>query len=81
MSKRYPLCLNDAHRSPAACWSTRTLGYRITSNIELQLNATNIFGQEICRHDRLQRLRPQRDAQTLLVGAPQQFFATIKAGF
>ncbi len=58
-----------------------TLGYHITDKIELQLNASNLFDKKYVGTINSNGNGNQGDNQTLLVGAPQQFFATIKAGF
>lgn len=58
-----------------------TLGYRLTDKIEVQLNASNLFDKKYIGTINSNGNGNQGDNQTLLVGAPQQFFATIKAGF
>ena len=58
-----------------------TLGYRITDRIEIQLNASNLFDKDYVGAINSNGNGNQGDNQTLLVAAPRQVFATIKAGF
>ncbi|HEX7741443.1 MAG TPA: hypothetical protein VF442_03245, partial [Sphingobium sp.] len=58
-----------------------TIGYRFTDRLELQLNATNLLGKRYVGTIGSGGFVNSGDSQTLLVGAPSQFFATIKAGF
>ncbi len=66
-----------------------TIGYRFTElgfakELVLQLDATNLTDKEyfstIDSNGFVER-DPNGTAQTLLRGAPQQFFATLKVGF
>lgn len=84
MSKRYFNYLND--RSVAArVLVDATLGYRfdagLRSPIELQLNATNLLDKGYVATIGSNGFGNSGDNQTLLAGAPQQFFATVKVGF
>lgn len=58
-----------------------TLGYRVSEKVEIQLNASNLFDKKYVGTINSNGNGNQGDNQTLLVGAPQQFFATLKAGF
>lgn len=62
-----------------------TLGYKLDVGarlpIELQLNATNIFDKRYVSTIGSNGFGNSGDNQTLLAGAPQQFFVTLKAGF
>lgn len=83
MSKRYYSYTNDASVASRVIFDA-SIGYRVTENIELQINATNIFDKKYVGtigSGGFVNSDASGTAQTLLVGAPQQFFATIKAGF
>lgn len=58
-----------------------TIGYRITDTIEVQINATNLFDEAYVGTIGSNGFGNRGDNQTLLAGAPQQFFATLKVGF
>jgi iron complex outermembrane recepter protein len=58
-----------------------TIGYRITDQIEVQLNATNLFDEAYVGTIGSNGFGNRDDNQTLLAGAPQQFFGTVKFGF
>ncbi len=58
-----------------------TIGYRFTDTIELQVNATNLFDEDYVGTIGSNGFGNRGDNQTLLAGAPQQFFATLKVGF
>lgn len=58
-----------------------TIGYRVTDNIEVQLNATNLFDEDYVGTIGSNGFGNRGDSQTLLIGAPQQFFGTIKVNF
>lgn len=58
-----------------------TLGYRISDNIEVQLNATNLFDEAYVGTIGSNGFGNRGDNQTLLAGAPQQFFATLKFNY
>jgi len=80
MSKRYFTYTND-RSVPARTIVDATLGYRLTDKIELQLNASNLFDTQYIGTINSGGTGNSGDRQTLLVGAPQQFFATLKVGF
>jgi iron complex outermembrane receptor protein len=80
MSKRYFNYLNNAS-VPGRLLADAALGYRITDKIEVQLNASNIFDKKYVGTINSAGTGNSGDRQTLLVGAPQQFFVTLKAGF
>jgi iron complex outermembrane receptor protein len=84
MSKRYFTYLND-RSVPSRLLVDATLGYRFDAGwrqpIELQLNATNLFDKKYVSTIGSNGFGNSGDNQTLLAGAPQQFFATVKVGF
>ena len=84
MSKRYFTYLND-QSVPSRVIVDATLGYRfdvgMRAPIELQLNATNLLDKEYVATIGSNGFGNSGDNQTLLAGAPQQFFATVKVGF
>ena len=80
MSKRFFTYTND-QSVPARTIVDATLGYRLTDQIEVQLNASNLFDQQYISTINSGGTGNSGDRQTLLVGAPQQFFATLKVGF
>lgn len=84
MSKRYFNYLNDRSVSSRVLFDA-TLGYRfdvgMRSPIELQLNATNLLDKKYVATIGSNGFGNSGDNQTLLAGAPQQFFATVKVGF
>jgi iron complex outermembrane receptor protein len=84
MSKRYFTYLND-QSVPARMLVDATLGYRFDAGmrvpLELQLNATNLLDKEYVSTIGSNGFGNSGDNQTLLAGAPQQFFVTLKAGF
>ena len=84
MSKRYFNYLNDRSVSSRVLFDA-TLGYRfdagLRSPIELQLNATNLLDKKYVATIGSNGFGNSGDNQTLLAGAPQQFFATVKVGF
>ncbi|MBZ9647458.1 TonB-dependent receptor [Sphingobium sp. 3R8] len=80
MSRRYYSYTNDVS-VPGRLIVDASLGYRFTDKIELQLNATNLFDKKYVGTIGSGGFGNSGDAQTLLVGAPQQFFITAKAGF
>ncbi|MEY4952899.1 MAG: hypothetical protein RL299_1323, partial [Pseudomonadota bacterium] len=80
MSKRFFTYTND--RSVAGrVIIDASIGYRISDNIEVQLNATNLLDEQYLGTINSGGTGNSGDRQTLLVGAPQQFFATLKVGF
>ena len=80
MSRRYYSYTNDAS-VPGRLIVDASLGYRFTDKVEVQLNATNLFDKRYVGTIGSGGFGNSGDAQTLLVGAPQQFFATLKADF
>lgn len=80
MSRRYYTYTND-QSVPGRVIVDATVGYRFTDKLELQLNATNLLDKHYVGTIGSGGFGNSGDAQTLLVGAPAQFFATIKAGF
>jgi iron complex outermembrane receptor protein len=84
MSKRFFTYTNDQSVGSRVLVDA-TLGYRFDMGwrapIELQLNATNLFDKEYVSTIGSNGFGNSGDNQTLLAGAPQQFFATVKVGF
>ena len=80
MSKRYFTYTNDQSVPGRAIVDT-SIGYRLTEKIEVQLNATNLLDQQYIGTINSGGTGNSGDRQTLLVGAPQQFFVTLKFGF
>lgn len=80
MSKRFYSYTNDAS-VPSRVIVDASIGYRLTDKIEVQLNASNLFDKKYVSTIGSGGFGNSGDAQTLLIGAPQQFFATLKAGF
>ena len=80
MSKRYFTYTND-QSVPARTIVDASIGSRLSDKIELQLNATNLLDVQYLGTINSGGTGNSGDRQTLLVGAPQQFFATLKVGF
>ncbi|EZP74434.1 TonB-denpendent receptor [Sphingomonas paucimobilis] len=80
MSRRYYTYTND-QSVPGRVIVDATVGYRFTERLELQLNATNLLDKRYISTVGSGGFSNSGDGQTLLIGAPSQFFATIKAGF
>lgn len=80
MSKRYFTYLND-RSVPARAIVDASLGYRFMKRYEIQLNATNLLDKQYVSTVGSGGFGNSGDRQTLLVGAPQQVFVTLKAGF
>ncbi|MFM5950374.1 MAG: TonB-dependent receptor domain-containing protein, partial [Novosphingobium sp.] len=80
MSRRYFTYTND-QSVPGRTIVDASIGYRITDNIEVQINATNLLDEQYIGTINSGGTGNSGDRQTLLVGAPQQFFATVKVGF
>jgi iron complex outermembrane receptor protein len=84
MSRRYFTYLND-QSVPGRALADATLGYRFDigqrSPLEIQLNATNLLNKKYVSTIGSNGFGNRGDNQTLLAGAPQQFFVTLKAGF
>ena len=82
LSRRYFSYLNDTS-VPGRFLVDATVGYRFGDDkrFEVQLNASNLFDKAYVGTVNSSGVNNSGDRQTLLVGAPQQFFATLKAGF
>ncbi|WP_242123502.1 TonB-dependent receptor [Sphingobium sp. Sx8-8] len=80
MSRRYYTYTND-QSVPGRVIVDATVGYHFNPHLELQLNATNLLNKKYVGTIGSGGFGNSGDAQTLLVGAPAQFFATIRAGF
>lgn len=84
MSKRYFNYLND-RSVPGRVLVDATVGYRLDAGLraplELQLNATNLFGTDYVSTIGSNGFGNSGDNQTLLAGSPHQVFVTLKAGF
>ncbi|MCX7676021.1 MAG: TonB-dependent receptor [Alteraurantiacibacter sp.] len=80
ISRRFFTYTND-RSVPGRAIVDATLGYRLNENIEMQLNATNLFDKDYVSTIGSGGFGNSGDRQTLLVGAPQQFFVTLRAGF
>jgi len=90
MSKRYFTYTNDLDDEgdglgfvDGRVIADATIGYRFGEDerFEIQLNASNLFDEEYIGTINSAGTGNFGDRQTLLVAAPQQFFATLKAGF
>jgi iron complex outermembrane receptor protein len=84
MSKRYFNYLND-RSVPSRVLVDATVGYRLDAGLraplELQLNATNLFGIDYVSTIGSNGFGNSGDNQTLLAGSPRQVFVTLKADF
>jgi iron complex outermembrane receptor protein len=84
MSKRYFTYENDKS-VPARALVDATIGYRFDAGlrkpVELQLNATNLFDRNYVATIGSNGFGSRGDNQTLLAGAPQQIFVSLKVGF
>jgi outer membrane receptor for ferric coprogen and ferric-rhodotorulic acid len=80
MSKRYFTYTNDRSVDGRVIVDA-SLGYRFDDKTELQFNANNLFDEQYLSTINSGGTGNSGDRQTLLVGAPQQFFVTLKAGF
>lgn len=89
MSKRYFTYTNDLVTAgdglgfiDGRLIADATLGHRFADGkFEVQLNASNLFDETYIGTINSAGTGNIGDRQTLLVAAPQQFFATLKAGF
>lgn len=79
-SKRYYSYENDADVGSFVIVDA-SIGYRLNERISIQANATNLFDKEYVSTIGTNGFANRGDSQTLLAGAPQQFFVTLKAGF
>ena len=83
MSKRYFTYTNDQSVEGRVIVDA-TLGYKFDlggHDLELQGNVTNLFDKKYVATIGTNGFGNSGDNQTLMVGAPQQFFLTLKAGF
>ena len=79
-SKRYYSFENDAEVGGFGIVDA-SIGYRFNERISVQANATNLFDRDYVSTIGTNGFANRGDSQTLLAGAPQQFFVTVKAGF
>ncbi|MDO9369949.1 MAG: TonB-dependent receptor [Sphingopyxis sp.] len=79
-SKRYYSYENDAEVGGFVIVDA-SIGYRLNDRISIQANATNLFDKEYVSTIGTNGFANRGDSQTLLAGAPQQFFVTLKVGF
>ena len=83
MSRRYFTYTNDQSIAGRVLVDA-TLGYKFDlggRSLEIQANATNLFDKKYVSTIGTNGFGNSGDNQTLMVGAPQQFFVTLKAGF
>ncbi|MFS2108568.1 TonB-dependent receptor [Sphingomonas sp. Sphisp140] len=83
MSKRYFTYTNDQSVGGRVLVDA-TLGYKFDlgdRTLEIQANATNLFDKKYVSTIGTNGFGNSGDNMTLMVGAPQQFFVTLKAGF
>ncbi|MES2067557.1 MAG: TonB-dependent receptor [Pseudomonadota bacterium] len=83
MSRRYFTYTND-QSVPDRVLVDATIGARVTigdRKFEIQGNATNLFDKKYISTIGSNGFGYSGDNQTLLAGAPAQYFVTIKAGF
>ena len=84
MSKRYFTYTND-QSVPGQVLFDASIGARVTlpgdRQVEVQLNATNLLDKKYVATIGSNGFGNSGDNQTLLAGAPQQFFVTLKTGF
>ena len=80
MTKREFTYTNDRH-VPSRLLADAAFGYRFNDRFELQFNISNLFDEQYVATIGSGGYGNSGDRQTLLVGAPRQFFATLKAGF
>jgi iron complex outermembrane receptor protein len=82
MSERYFTYLNDQSVDGRVV-ADATIGYRFGGDprFEVQLNASNLFDEQYIGTINSAGTGNSGDRQTLLVGAPQQFFVTLRGNF
>ena len=84
MSRRFFTYTND-QSVPGRVIVDATMGARFTlangRKIELQVNATNLLDKKYIATVGSNGFGNSGDNQTLLIGAPQQFFVTVKTAF
>ncbi|MDK2761736.1 MAG: TonB-dependent receptor [Sphingopyxis sp.] len=79
-SKRYYSYENDVNVGGFVIFDA-SVGFRFNDRISIQANATNLFDRDYVSTIGTNGFANRGDSQTLLIGAPQQFFVTLKAGF
>lgn len=83
MSKRYFTYTND-QSVPAQTLVDATIGYKLRladgRQVEIQGNVTNLFDEDYIATIGTNGFTNSGDNQTLLPGAPRQFFITLKTG-
>lgn len=80
MSKRYFTYTND-QSVDGRLVADASMGFHFHENLELQFNISNLFDEQYIGTINSAGTGNSGDRQTLLVAAPRQFFATLKAGF
>lgn len=84
MSRRFFNYLNDRSVASRAIVDA-AIGYRfdlgMKKPLEVQVNATNLFDKKYVSTIGSNGFGNSGDNQTLLAGAPRQFFVTLKSGF
>ena len=82
MSKRYFTYTNDQSVDSRVI-ADASVGYRFgpDERFEIQINVSNLFDKNYIGAVNSAGTGNSGDRQTLLVAAPRQFFATLKAGF
>jgi len=86
MSKRYFTYEND-QSVPGHTLVSASLGYRLhtdsdlTNGLEIQVNAENLFNERYVATIGSTGFVARGDAQTLLPGAPQSFYVTLRKSF
>jgi iron complex outermembrane receptor protein len=85
MSKRYFTYEND-RSVPSQTLADLTLGYRFSGEpwmegLEVQLNVSNLFDEDYISTINSNGFPIRGDSQTLLIGAPQQAFITVRKEF
>ena len=79
-SKRYYSYENDVNVGGFVIFDA-SVGFRFNDRISIQANATNLFDRDYVSTIGTNGFANRGDSHTLLIGAPQQFFVTLKAGF
>jgi iron complex outermembrane receptor protein len=80
MSKRYYSYENDASVGGRAIVDA-SIGWRIAEGYELQVSGTNLLDKKYVSTVGTNGFSNRGDSQTLMIGAPRQVFATLKAAF
>ncbi len=86
LGDRFFTFTNNGGRVEARTLVDATLGYRFGGNplldgLEVQLNATNLFNEEYIGTLGTNGFVNSGDSQTLITGAPQQLFVTLRKQF